>query len=74
MEGQFRPHIRYPFVTHKGHFGAAPESIEVGDRIALVLGLGRPIIIRHRDSSLCMVGTAQITGMMRGELWKSDDL
>ena len=59
------------------HFGVASNAIEPGDRIALISGFPRPVVLRPVGEARKLIGPAQAPGMMKGELWRrfrGDDL
>jgi hypothetical protein len=58
------------FRTDTGHFGAGPVSIQPGDSVALVAGLGCPLILRSTvGGRYRVIGAGYIHGMMYGEFW-----
>lgn len=58
------------FTTKKGWLGTGLPSIGEGDMLALLAGLGCPIILRKSEGREIyeVVGVAYIEGMMRGRL------
>jgi hypothetical protein len=61
------------FVTSKGHFGAGPISMEIGDQVALLSGLTMPLILREAAPHYEVVGEAYVHGAMQGELWPENE-
>ncbi|KAK8201634.1 heterokaryon incompatibility protein-domain-containing protein [Phyllosticta capitalensis] len=81
MEGyikRFLPKERTVFNTGNGYVGAGPAAISEGDRIALIGGVGVPMVLRENDSDLegnkryTVVGPAFIPGYMCGEIGESE--
>lgn len=57
------------FKTSKGYFGLSFNQIRSGDKIAALLGYGLPVILRPQaDGTHPLVGSAQIHGLMDGEI------
>ena len=58
--------------TEKGYLGNAPCSVRPGDAIVLVPGASIPFIVHQDIHDLSLVGGTYIYGMMRGQLFESD--
>jgi hypothetical protein len=58
--------------TSSGLMGAGPLFTHAGDVVALISGLGTPMILRRSGQSFRVVGEAFIDGMMIGERWPDD--
>jgi hypothetical protein len=56
---------RIYFITSGGLIGTCSESVEVGDKIAYVYGVSRPLALRARQDSHQLVGVAVTGGMQR---------
>ncbi|KAF2491138.1 hypothetical protein BU16DRAFT_566051 [Lophium mytilinum] len=79
-------HRRRLFITEEGYMGLGPEALEVGDRVAILLGGETPFVLRtafqdyeyHGASSQYqLVGECYVRDMMSGEIievWKSGQL
>ncbi|CAJ0542827.1 Ff.00g002730.m01.CDS01 [Fusarium sp. VM40] len=61
------------FHTEGGYLGTAPDefsaSLQVGDKIALISGLGVPVILRPAGNSFQLVSHCYVHGLMGGEFW-----
>lgn len=58
-------------VTRNKFFGIAPDLVKVDDSIALVAGLGMPMILRPTGQGIYrLVCQAYIYGVMGGEAWQ----
>jgi hypothetical protein len=62
------------FITSRGLLGKGLKDIQEGDLVALIAGVGMPIIIRKGGSSYRSKGPAYIHGMMYGEMWPKDEI
>ena len=61
------------FLTTDDRFGVARgDGIQQGDRVALVSGIGNPVILRPSSTGFILISTAIISGLMDGELWPDD--
>lgn len=65
------------FYTENRYFGTAPdplpESMQVGDAIALISGLEMPLVLRAADGGYKLITHAYLHGVMYGELWPKAD-
>jgi hypothetical protein len=57
------------FLTTSGRMGIAFGSIQKGDQIALISGLGKPFILRPWGRTWKLVGHGYVDGLMGGEKW-----
>ncbi|KAH8651583.1 heterokaryon incompatibility protein-domain-containing protein [Tricladium varicosporioides] len=58
-------------VTRNSIFGIAPDMVKVDDSIALVAGLGMPVILRPAgQDTYRLICQAYVYGIMDGEAWK----
>jgi hypothetical protein len=56
------------FVTRMGYFGLAPQSVDVGDQICLLLGGRTPFVIRATgDNRYRLLGECYTHGLMDGQ-------
>lgn len=65
------------YITENGYFGTAPDttvhSVGVGDRIAIIAGLGLPVVLRPReDGSYVLISHCYCDGVMKGEMAEGD--
>lgn len=64
------------FYTEKGYFGTMadplPVSVADGDVVAVVGGLGMPLVLRPFDGGYRLICHAYVHGMMHGEAWPED--
>jgi hypothetical protein len=56
------------FLTEKGYMGIAPRGAKLNDRICIVLGCDKPLIVRGISEYFNLVGDSYIYGMMNGEV------
>lgn len=62
------------FMTTDGQFGIAQrDGIQQGDRIAVISGLGNPLILRPASNGFILISSTVISGLMDGELWPDDE-
>ena len=54
-------------LTEKGYIGLAPENAQLGDKVAILLGMPAPQILRRQGSNFVLVGESYIHGIMQGE-------
>ncbi|KAK8240956.1 heterokaryon incompatibility protein-domain-containing protein [Phyllosticta capitalensis] len=65
---------RTVFATRDGYVGTGPTRIDQGDRIALIAGVGVPMVLRENELDLegnkryIVIGPANIPGYMNGEI------
>jgi hypothetical protein len=61
------------FVTSTDHFGVSFGPVEKGDTIALLAGSKKPLVLRSDEKgSWRCIGSAYVSGIMKGEAWPSD--
>ena len=61
---------RLLFKTNDGRYGSGTIPTQPGDSIALLAGLGCPLIVRHSvNNRYHVIGAAYIQGVMNGECW-----
>jgi hypothetical protein len=66
--------IRRRMITSdKGYFGLAPALTQPGDKICVLLGCSRPVIIRKHSGSYEFIGPAYIHGIMHGEVMSASE-
>lgn len=53
--------------TDTGFLGLAPDEVEVGDTVAILLGCNYPVLLRPFEDGFKYVGECYIDGMMEGE-------
>ena len=65
------------FYTEKGYFGTMadplPTSVADGDVIAVVGGLGMPLVLRPCGEGYRLICHAYVHGIMHGETWPGDE-
>lgn len=49
--------------------GSCPKCAQVGDLIALVAGVPLPLVLRPEGDSYLFIGSAEVDGLMEGEIW-----
>jgi hypothetical protein len=66
------------FVTEEGYLGLGPDSIERGDRVAILIGGSTPFVLKCVQDSHRFIGTLKgdcyVHGCMDGELVKNEDI
>jgi len=60
------------FTTENGYFGTAPDLILPEDKVAVIAGLGMPMILRATNQGYRLVTHAYVHGIMYGEVWPED--
>lgn len=60
-------------VTEKGHLGLAPEHVQTGDLVIIMMGSQVPLVLREVQQHYVFVGDAFIDGVMDGEAWAERD-
>jgi len=65
---------RVLFISAKGYLGTGPEGMRVGDEVGLLAGVAMPLILRRAgdDDRLNVVGPAYVSGVMKGEEWRTE--
>ena len=53
--------------TETGFLGLAPDEVEVGDTVAVILGCNFPVLLRPFDNGYKYVGECYVDGVMDGE-------
>ncbi|KAJ8118188.1 hypothetical protein OPT61_g794 [Boeremia exigua] len=65
------------FYTEKTYFGTAPDplpdSMQAGDVIVLISGLGMPLLLRRVEGGYRLISHIYVHGLMYGESWPEDD-
>jgi hypothetical protein len=56
------------FFSSKGYMGLGPPDLQVGDKICVVLGCDKPIVIRPKGDNYLVVGKCLVYGLMNGEI------
>lgn len=56
------------FITAKGYMGMGPPDSQIGDKICVVLGCDKPLVIRAIGEKYLVVGKCYIYGLMNGEI------
>lgn len=65
--------IRYK--TGKGYIGQVAEHAKVGDKVALLQGCNKPLVLRPAgDGAYRFVNTCSLHGIMYGEAWDEEKL
>lgn len=59
--------------TADGRLGLGSCTLEPGDLICVLAGLGMPFIVRPKGSSCTPTGCAHVDGVMDGELWSKNE-
>lgn len=65
---------RRPMLTTTGFVGLAPEHVEPGDQVFVLLGGTTPFVLRRMDGGnrYTLVGDAYVHGIMYGEMTKGE--
>jgi hypothetical protein len=53
--------------TKTGYLGLAPENVQPGDRVVILMGGQLPFVLRPVDRHHLLVGEAYVQGIMDGE-------
>ena len=60
-------------VTKKGYLGLAPEHVQTGDLVTIIMGSQVPLVLREAQQQYVFVGDAFIDGVMDSEAWAERD-
>ena len=56
------------FTTKEGYIGLAPEAVQMGDQVCIILGCQSPLLLRREEKDRYLViGECYIHGLMNGE-------
>lgn len=62
------------FMTADDRIGVAQrDGIQQSDRIAIVAGLGNPLVLRPAANDFLLISSSVVSGLMAGELWPEDE-
>lgn len=60
--------------TNTGHVGMAPATIELTDKICIVIGCSMPVVLRPVENERYeVVGECYVDGFMKGEAMEALD-
>lgn len=55
------------FTTSLGHAGLGPQSMDVGDTVAILYGSSHPVVLRQKGDFYTIVGMCYVQGIMEGQ-------
>jgi hypothetical protein len=62
------------FTTSDGRFGISrTDGIQCGDKISLISGFNKPLIMREVEGGYHLIGPVIVDGLMDGEMWPDDE-